>query len=62
MIFQLSTLPFLNSLHYLKLSESELVSVKDGGYISLWDLSKDSWYETQSNMLSFLQHVDKHCG
>ena len=61
MIFKLSTLPFLNSLHYLKLSESELISVKDGGYISLWDLSKDSWYETQSNMLSFLQHVDKHC-
>ena len=61
MIFKLSILPFLNSLHYLKLSESELISVKDGGYISLWDLSKDSWYETQSNMLSFLQHVDKHC-
>ena len=61
MIFKLSILPFLNSLHYLKLSESELISVKDGGYISLWDLSKDSWYETQSNMLSLLQHVDKHC-
>ena len=31
MIFKLSILPFLNCLHYLKLFESELISVKDGG-------------------------------
>ena len=47
MIFKLSILPFLNFLHYLKLFEIELISVKDRGYISLWDLSKVSCYETQ---------------